>query len=196
MQNILLLPFREFRKLKEVRIPDGLSTIWSCLFTAADIESVEIPASVKEIEVDAFYNCKKLRYVIFAEGSQLEKIGEGCFSGSGIEEIAFPSTLKEVGENAFQECGNLKTIRLAGEHEVDLTRAGIPDSAKVILLSVTLPGNVRLQDLRQMKDVVIPDGVRRIGNNWFWGSEVEKVEIPASVEEIGEGAFCNCVHLM
>ena len=78
---------------------------------------------------------------------------------------------------------------MAGEHEVDLTRAGIPDSAEVILLSVTLPGNVRLQDLRLAKEVIIPDGVRRIGNNWFWGSRVERVEIPASVEEIGEKAF-------
>ena len=55
------LPFKKLRKLKKVRIPDGISIVWSCLFASAEIESVEIPASVKEIGSDAFYNCRNLR---------------------------------------------------------------------------------------------------------------------------------------
>ena len=45
------------------------------------------------------------------------------------------------------------------------------------------------------KVVVIPDGVEKIGNNWFWGSRVENVRIPASVREIGNCAFRNCKKL-
>ena len=43
--------------------------------------------------------------------------------------------------------------------------------------------------------MVIPDGTKRIGDNWFYVSEVKSVAIPASVEEIGVNAFCACEYL-
>ena len=52
-----------------------------------------------------------------------------------------------------------------------------------------------LQSIRSLKNVVIPEGTERIGNKWFWGSRIESIEIPSSVKEIGEYAFCNCKNL-
>lgn len=43
--------------------------------------------------------------------------------------------------------------------------------------------------------MVIPDGVEKIGNHWFWGCDVEEVTVPASVKEIGTEAFCGCKKL-
>lgn len=37
-----------------------------------------------------------------------------------------------------------------------------------------------------------PDGIERIGSNWFYGCDVESVEIPVSVAKIGAHAFCRC----
>ena len=54
---------------------------------------------------------------------------------------------------------------------------------------------MRVWDLRELKDVVIPDGVENVKNYWFWGSEVENVQIPASVVEIGTEVFCRCKNL-
>ena len=42
---------------------------------------------------------------------------------------------------------------------------------------------------------MIPKGVERVGNHWFWDSEVEGVKFPASVREIGADAFCGCKSL-
>ena len=50
-------------------------------------------------------------------------------------------------------------------------------------------------DLRRIAQVVIPEGTERIGNHWFWGSDVVSVTIPASVAEIGVDAFCKCAKL-
>ena len=97
-----------------------------------------------------------------------------------------------MGECAFFDCKTLRKIYLECECEIDLVSAGIPDLAQVVFLSVTLPGGVRLQDLCVMKGAVIPDGVERIGNHWFEGSQIESITLPASVTEIGKGAFCNC----
>lgn len=68
----------------------------------------------------------------------------------------------------------------------------MPYSVQVVFLSVIFPGGIRLQDLCMMKEVVIPDGVERIGAYWFFGSEVENVKISTSIREIGKCAFCNC----
>ena len=43
--------------------------------------------------------------------------------------------------------------------------------------------------------MVIPEGVERVGNNWFCGSEVKSVTISVSVKEIGIGAFGKCKNL-
>lgn len=58
-----------------------------------------------------------------------------------------------------------------------------------------MAGNEKVWDLRNFKQVVIPAGIERIGNHWFWGSEIESITIPVSVKEIGTDAFCNCKKL-
>ena len=59
----------------------------------------------------------------------------------------------------------------------------------------TMIGNVRIWVLRGYKEVVIPEGTKRIGNHWFWGSKIESIEIPVSVREIGADAFFKCKNL-
>ena len=56
-------------------------------------------------------------------------------------------------------------------------------------------GSTRVWDLRNLKQVVIPEGIERIGNQWFWGSDIESIEIPATAKEIGADAFYNCKNL-
>lgn len=59
----------------------------------------------------------------------------------------------------------------------------------------TRVGAKLLWDLRALKDVVIPEGVEKIGAYWFSDSEIESVEIAASVRELGIGAFYSCKSL-
>ena len=80
----------DLRNCKHVTIPEGIERIGNYWFCGSAIESVEIPASVKEICVDAFCECKSLKSVVFAPGSRLEKIGRGGFCDSGIERIEIP----------------------------------------------------------------------------------------------------------
>lgn len=49
---------REFRKQKDVVIPDGVETIGERWFMNSKIQSVTIPASVQRIEREAFRGCK------------------------------------------------------------------------------------------------------------------------------------------
>lgn len=59
----------------------------------------------------------------------------------------------------------------------------------------TLVGGVPLWELRQQKDVVIPDGVETIKERWFMNSQIETVIIPVSVKKIEKEAFRGCQQL-
>lgn len=62
----------------------------------------------------------------FAEGSQLERIGEYCFANSGLEEFIAPPGLKEIERGAFEDCKNLKRVVLNDE----LDTLGIDDEGR------------------------------------------------------------------
>ena len=91
----------DLRKLKNVIIPEETERIGNHWFYGCSIESVEIPASVKYIDANAFCYCQNLEHVVFADGSRLEIIKAGCFYSSGIEEITLPSALKKIRFNAL-----------------------------------------------------------------------------------------------
>ena len=76
----------DLRKLKSVVIPNSLEEIGNYWFYGTDIESVEISASIREIQTDAF--CRsKLRTITFAKESRLERLGPSCFEKSTLETI-------------------------------------------------------------------------------------------------------------
>ena len=87
--------------MKSVVIPEGIEKIGNHWFCCSEAEKVEIPASVRDIETDAFYGCRSLKSVVFAEGSLLKMIGTGSFSNTGIERIVVPKSVEEIREHAF-----------------------------------------------------------------------------------------------
>ena len=91
-QGIIDLPFKELRQQEIVRLPAGLTKVGSLWFSGARMESVEIPASVRVIEANAFRNCRQLRQVVFAEGSRLEAVEAHAFGGTGLDpgHVRFP----------------------------------------------------------------------------------------------------------
>ena len=65
-------------------IPEGVERIGRRWFWGCTIESVAIPASVGVIEEEAFWECGRLREVVFQEGIRLVKIPYGCFAKTGV----------------------------------------------------------------------------------------------------------------
>ena len=122
----------------------------------------------------------------------IRRVPRCAFLGAGIEQVTLPKTLKEIGSRAFSDCKSLRTIYVEEGCKVSLWSAMMPDFAKVGSLPETMLGNAKIWDLKELKDIVIPDGVERIENYWFWGAEVESVTIPASVREICAEAFYGC----
>ena len=110
-------------------------------------------------------------------------------------EIEIPKTLRVIGTDAFKQCTNLSAIRVDDACECCLSSAYIFSSTRVVLLREILVSGKSLSALRELKEVAIPEGVDKIGNYWFWGSNVESVTIPSNIQKIGIEAFCNCEKL-
>lgn len=70
-----------------------------------------IPAGVKKIGDEAFYDCEKLSKVIFPE--TLSEIGRSAFEYcSVLEEISIPDSVERVGGRAFWHCPSVKRIKI------------------------------------------------------------------------------------
>ena len=75
------------------------------------IQSVTFGSTVEVVPYGAFRNCTGLTTVSFADGSQLDTIGEIAFEGcSSLSTIALPASLKVIKEYAFYGCSNLTSI--------------------------------------------------------------------------------------
>lgn len=119
----------DLREQQNVIIPDGVEKIWNYWFYGTSIESVEIPASVREICPNAFCRCKMLRRVFFAAGSRLEKLERACFQGCSLEEFQTPPGLRKLNISALYDCESLKRLELSEGLEVLVNEDGNPEEA-------------------------------------------------------------------
>ena len=121
----------------EVKVPEGTMYIQQMAFSGCQIESIELPDSLKDIGRYAFENCKELKKVKLGNGvtiignghikgifagckslkhidipSQVNIIGEEAFANSGIETITLHEGLHDIRKNAFVNCKSLEEIIL------------------------------------------------------------------------------------
>lgn len=81
-----------------------------------NIESINIPGTVKSIETTAFNSCKSLKEVILNEG--IEIINIGSFAKCALESITFPKSLKTLNAFAVQNCTALKDVYINSDVEI------------------------------------------------------------------------------
>lgn len=132
------------------------------------IYSVVVPASVKEIEYNAFRE-SSIKKVTLPEG--LETIGSGCFRESGLTEIEIPSTASFAGGYQFYLCDKLTSVKIPS------TLAVIPEGC--------------FQNTG-LTSVDFPEGVTTVSANAFYYSNVTSFNIPASMTKILASAFSGC----
>lgn len=172
-----------------------------------------LPVSLTDMQNDVFYNCWGVNSVNFDQLVNLKKIGVGCFhidtgkhplqAGEGLQgNLKLAEGLVEIGDQAFANQTNLNgTLTL-------------PSTLKIIG-NLVFVGSASIQFTG---DLVLPDGLEQIGHfafagwqkpmdNFKWPSALKKLgnavfaranvfgshlEIPASIEELGNQVFYDC----
>lgn len=169
----------------------------------------------------AFYNNQTIRNITLSEG--ILEIDEFAFAYSReLAEVILPSSLKSIKDGAFGDCTKLHTV--IAQPDILLESLGsesffgtlwYEESNEEFLIigdvlikyngqgqSAELPSHIRViadsafVDKKNLKKVTLNGGLEKIKNYAFYGcSSLIYIEIPASVNEIGDFAFAYCPNL-
>ena len=124
----------------------------------------------------------------------MEQCERAIFARKGIQSITLPGTLREIGSGTLP-CDGLKWVHVKDSCIADV-RHLVKEQTKILPLRPKTVLGLLLWDLRKLGTVVVPDGIVSIGSYWFYGSHVQSVTLPNSVERIGAEAFCDCTELI
>lgn len=99
--------FQNCSSMKSAVLPASVGTINAGAFSQTGLTSISLPG-VKTIGSSAFWKCKQLSDVRFAEG--LTDLGASSFGGcTALTEIDLPSTFASE-YRSFSDCSNLKKV--------------------------------------------------------------------------------------
>ncbi len=213
--------FNNCRKLSKVTFNDKLSEIGRYAFIGTMLKEINLPASLKAIEYEAFA-VTPVEEVSLPEA--IEILGPGCFRQcSNLSKVTLPKKIKEIGSFCFEGCSSLETVIAYDDIEkindrafnacVKLKNIDFGSNVKSIgnsafcgckfLESLTFAEHSEIKEIGgyafagcdNLKNIDFADTARKIGNNAFSGCvSIESVSFTESVK-IGEYAFSACSSL-
>ena len=170
-----------------VTVPEGVTVIGDESFVRnKTIESVTLPETVKKIGYWAFTDC------------------------TALKEINLPKSLKAITGNPFVNCGGPDGLTVYSENErfrcfgdllydvyeqcviaglnASSERIDIPENTKRI-------GRDAFRARRNLRQVTLPDGLRRIEDSAFRKTGIREVVLPDSLYLLGNNSFRECKDL-
>lgn len=204
------------KNLTEVILPDFLTEIGREAFAGCEkLEKISIPDKVTVIQSQTFANCRSLQEIKLP--SALKELGQGAFRNCAVlKEVSLPNALRKLGKGVFYGCASLQEIEIPRDVEMLVTYESFADDPLesmfvsgglfwgcVNLKSVRVAeGNLTFRSegnciIRRADETVlagcdysdIPDGVKSIAKAAFGMLKRKELYIPASVENVVEGAF-------
>jgi len=178
LQWIVLGAFMGCYQVTEFLLPEGLIGIGTGAFWDCNgMRSIVIPASVRQLDEDLFPYCYHLEEITVAEGNPVYHSAGNC-----IIETATKTLVAGCSQSVIPSDGSVTTL---GERAL----------STFVFESVVIPECVtRIERdafcASTILSLVIPEGVTYIGSGAFAITNyLQEVSIPASVVEIGDGAF-------
>ena len=179
-----------------VRISNSVKTIAASAFIYSNLTSVNIPGTVETIETTAFYGIKTLEKLVLRSG--IKTIGRAAFgrSGNNIESITIPDGIENLTESAFMDFQAKKVVFSDGIENIPsrIFEHQIADSEPKVETVVLGPnvktiGVLAFSGQSNLKNINLPNSLKRIDTNAFNKTGLSEVILPDGVEELGNFAF-------
>lgn len=182
--SILALPKEGPTGKAITELGNGVSTkgifVYETVDKAYAPSSVTLPSTLTKIGDFAFalnmkktYENAEMKEITFPEG--LQEIGKTAFQFNKLEKVVLPDSVKTLGVAAFSGNQKLTSVKLSSDMKE------VPQSA----FNASPYTDVKI------KEMVIPEGIEKIGKQAFAGTHVETVKLPSTVKVIEDSAFRN-----
>jgi hypothetical protein len=169
---------KNFYNITELKLPRNTERIgYMSVAECVKLQSIDIPASVIEIEDRAFENCRSLKTITFggqaagahgrfnvsaSSNSQLQRIGNWAFYNCHeLQNLEIPEGVTEIGDGAFYGCTYLENLTLPASVQSigDNTFALCAKMKKIVVNAVT-PPSIQAKtffDVKRQIPVYVPD---------------------------------------
>ena len=171
----------------------SIRTIGKNCFSNSSIQSFSANECLKYIGEGSFSYCNQLSRIDLGSAEKADKKAfRDCVK---LNEVTMPGDMAYVqdssftSENTFNGTTNVeKIIYTPGEQNIILDRSGRGEDGT----NRSENHHLEAYSKESLTEVVIQDGITRIGDYAFYNDEkLVNVTVPSSVEEIGEKAFRN-----
>jgi hypothetical protein len=167
--------FRDTPNLRNVEIPNTITSIGKFAFKNSGITSVILPDNLTHLSEGAFENCGSLTNIYIGAGVlRIER--EAFYGCSNLPSVVIPEGVTNIGVNSFRKMDRLKSII-------------IPNSV------VEIEGSAFVE-LQGLTNVVFGLGITNIGSQAFaFSQNIGSISLPSSLKSIQYGAFQGIVNL-
>lgn len=198
--------------LEEVPVSSSLKSIgksaFAGAFSANSLMDIDLTTTqLTDIEEGAFENCNMLSSIKLPDA--LKTLGNRAFSKcSSLRTLNLPTALTTIGSEAFQFCSSLEgidgtltlptTLTTLGERAftmcMTLTKLEMSATSLTAIGEEVFMGCIMLGSV-DGGSLVIPSGVKRIGQRAFYNTGMKEVDLPETLEAIERNAFYSCKDL-
>lgn len=217
-----LRPWYDYRAdITSLILPEGLTYIGIRAFMGcASLTNLDWPSTLTGLGMNAFSYCNGLTSLTIPEW--LTDFSIGAFREcTGLKSVTFLNETAPIGESMFAGCTSLTSVTIPNTVDTiwgetfslctSLTSIDLPDSLKYLggatflgcsnMTSITLPkgltylGHSNFQR-SGLTSLVIPEGVPEIMETTLqYCDQLEWVDIPSTVTNLGWGAFAHCPNM-
>lgn len=191
-------------------VPQGVTAIDCSAFSGcSQLTDIQLPVTVMQMGYGAFEWCTQLQSVNIPDG--VEILESDLFSHcERLEMLDIPQSVCSLGYHVFTSCNSLKTITLpAALTKMEYNSLWYDYGTTDVFVDEANPVYKSIDGILYSKDgrkllhcpcgrtgtVGVEEGVTTLDHTFFCCEKLEKVLIPASVEEVGEATFSNCFSL-
>lgn len=161
-------------------IPNTVTNInYAAFNTATNLKTITVPTGVTEIKEDAFKDSALTDIYFDGSNTEWNNIAIDSSNTEALNNITIHFTTEEgqIGENVF--------------YTLDPKTGVLTITGEGAIYDYSERDNVSpFENSNTVKTVTIGEGVTSIGNRLFaWCSELESVELPSTLDKIGDSAF-------
>ena len=206
--------FYDCSNLQKVILPKSLKEIGEYAFCyCSNLQIVDVSQcdSLEKIGEGAFYECSSAEFAFPKEFESLKNIDfEAFYNCKKITSFPFSKALKKMKDDAFMDCSNLQILdfskctelwdinyRIIYEKGLDSLKKIILPPSQTMFNALCIWGpNVHIGEETNQAEVDISHcNFKWVNEEAFQTMDMKEIIIPDTVETIGENAFDECVNL-